>query len=91
MSDERTTLTDEEREVLEGARSRQEFDREIETLIPDDDDRDEDDDEEADGETCSACGYPAGASGCRCDDDHEREAERARGNDFEETGGRDWT
>lgn len=25
------------------------------------------------------------------DDPHEREAARARGNDFEETGGKDWT
>jgi hypothetical protein len=40
---------------------------------------------------CGGCGERPTASGCRCDDDHEREAAHARGNDFADTNGRDWT
>lgn len=50
-----------------------------------------DDTETEDGERCTGCGEYPTASGCRCDDDHERAAAHARQNDFEDTDGKDWT
>lgn len=56
-----------------------------------DDDDEKDDTEDPDGARCTGCGEYPTASGCRCDDDHERAAAHARQNDFEDTGGKDWT
>jgi len=43
------------------------------------------------GYICAQCLSEAREDRDRRDDSHEREAARARNNDFEDTGGRDWT